>query len=107
MPFFMDEIFCNQCFCAENHENKLTAAKKLSVIAVLQGRECSEKELLYRNRQLEPKTSRDLWGSLWTPVHKLPQRSNFPPHKKIEVVCRATSFSNAFAIIMLTRKDIF
>ena len=81
MYFVMDEIFHYQSFCAENHENKLIAAKKLSVIAVLQGRECNEKELLYRNRQLNikrPLASRDLWGSLWTPVHKLPQRSNFP-----------------------------
>ena len=60
MYFVMDEIFHYQSFCAENHENKLIAAKKLSVIAVLQGRECNEKELLYRNRQLEPQTSNDL-----------------------------------------------
>ena len=53
----MDEIFHYQSFCAENHENKLIAAKKLSVIAVLQGRECNEKELLYRNRQLKPQAS--------------------------------------------------
>ena len=81
MYFVMDEIFHYQSFCAENQESKLTAAKKLLIITVLQGREYKKKGLLYRNRQLNikrPLASRDLWGSLWTPVHKLPQRSNFP-----------------------------
>ena len=81
MYFVMDEIFHYQSFCAENHENKLIADKKLLITTVLQGREYKKKGLLYRNRQLNikrPLASKDLWGSLWTPVHKLPQRSNFP-----------------------------
>ena len=53
----MDEIICNQSFCAENQESKLAAAEKLLIITALQGREYKKKGLLYRNRLLAPQTS--------------------------------------------------